>query len=118
MHTAICWPAMSDTSLWPIAVNYAVHHHNHMPHPNVGMMSPIDLDLKTQVSQSHFVICTCGDAHAMSLSLPFKMATSYQNGSLIVIVAFLLVLPSSLLSCATHPQHPYLKDFSSGSCHF
>ena len=51
IHAVICWPAISDTSLWQMAVDYALHHHNHMPQ---DMMSPLDLLLKTQSPQSHF----------------------------------------------------------------
>ena len=31
IHTAIQWPDSIDKSLWPMAVDYALHHHNHMP---------------------------------------------------------------------------------------
>ena len=48
MHAAIRWPSMVETNLWPMAVDYAVYHHNHMPRPSVGMLAPIDLLLKTQ----------------------------------------------------------------------
>ena len=48
MHAAIHWPSMVEMNLWPMAVDYAVYHHNHMAHPSVGMLAPIDLLLKTQ----------------------------------------------------------------------
>ena len=48
MHAAIHWPSMVETNLWPMADDYAVYHHNHMPRPSVGMLAPIDLLLKTQ----------------------------------------------------------------------
>ena len=54
VSAVICWPDVSDTSLWPMAVDYALHHHNHMPRAMVGMISPLDLLLKTQSSQSYF----------------------------------------------------------------
>ena len=31
IHAAIHWPAISDTSLWPMAVDYVRHRQNHMP---------------------------------------------------------------------------------------
>ena len=31
IHAAIQWPDATDKSLWPMAVDYALHHHNHMP---------------------------------------------------------------------------------------
>ena len=54
MHAAIRWPSMVETNLWPMAVDYAVYHHNHMPRPSVGMLAPIDLLLKTQSERTHF----------------------------------------------------------------
>ena len=54
MHAAIRWPSMVETNLWPMAVDYAVYHHNHMPRPSVGMLAPIDLLLKTQSARTHF----------------------------------------------------------------
>ena len=49
MHEAIM-----ETALWPMAVDYATYHHNHMPDPHTGMHSSMDLVLKTQTSWSHF----------------------------------------------------------------
>ena len=54
IHAAICWLDVSDTSLWPMAVDCALHQYNHMPRAAVGMMSPLDLLLRTQSPQSHF----------------------------------------------------------------
>ena len=48
IHAAIHWPAASDTSLPPMAVDYALHHHNHMLQAMVGMMSPLELLLIAQ----------------------------------------------------------------------
>ena len=48
MHAAIRWPSTVETNLWPMTVDYAVYHHNHMPRPSVGMLAPIDFLLKTQ----------------------------------------------------------------------
>ena len=31
IHAIMCWPDVSDTSLWPMAVDYALHHQNEMP---------------------------------------------------------------------------------------
>ena len=31
IHVALCWPVMTDPSLWPIVVDYCVYHHNHYP---------------------------------------------------------------------------------------
>ena len=54
MHAAIRRPSMVETNVWPMAVDYAVYHHNHMPRPSVGMLAPIDLLLKIQSAQTHF----------------------------------------------------------------
>ena len=37
-----------------VAIDYVVHHYNHMPQAIAGMMSPLELILKTRVSHSHF----------------------------------------------------------------
>jgi hypothetical protein len=47
LHAAICWPETAEASLWPMAVNYAVHIHNHMPNRTSGL-SPIDLFTRTR----------------------------------------------------------------------
>ena len=54
MHAAIHWTSMVETNLWPMAVDYTLYHHNHMPRPSVGMLAPIDLLLKTQSARTHF----------------------------------------------------------------
>ena len=48
IHAAIRWPSMLEMNLWPMAVDYAVYHHNHMPRPSVGMLAPVDLLCNTQ----------------------------------------------------------------------
>ena len=42
LHAAIRWPDTADSSLWPMAVDYAVYIHNHMPNRKSGL-APIDL---------------------------------------------------------------------------
>ena len=41
-HAALRWPSWFDKSLWPLAMNYAVHMHNHMPRRQ-DSYSPIEL---------------------------------------------------------------------------
>ena len=47
IHSAIHWPDAADASLWPMAVSYAVHIHNHVPQDSNGL-SPIDVFTKTR----------------------------------------------------------------------
>ena len=47
IHASIQWAAATEKSLWPMAVDYALHHHNHMPRATAGMMSPLDLLQRT-----------------------------------------------------------------------
>ena len=54
IHAAIRWPDAVDTSLWPMAVDYVVYQHNHMPRASAGMMSPLELLLRTKVSRATF----------------------------------------------------------------
>jgi transposase InsO family protein len=42
LHAAIRWPETADASLWPMAVDYAVYIHNHIPNRATGL-SPLDL---------------------------------------------------------------------------
>ena len=54
IHAAIRWPDAADTSLWPMAVDYVVFQHNHMPRTSAGMMSPIDLIVKSKAGRQVF----------------------------------------------------------------
>ena len=42
LHAAIHWPEMADATLWPLAVDYAVHIFNRVPNPETGL-SPLDV---------------------------------------------------------------------------
>ena len=54
IHAAICWPAQADSALWPMAIDYALDHHNHMPCPSTGMLSPLALLQHTNTAHTHF----------------------------------------------------------------
>lgn len=47
LHAAIHWPEATDTCLWPMAVDYAVFIHNHLPNRQTGL-SPVDLFTRTR----------------------------------------------------------------------
>ena len=47
LHAAIHWPDAADTALWPMAVDYAVYIHNHLPNRKTGL-APIDIYTKTK----------------------------------------------------------------------
>jgi hypothetical protein len=51
IHSSIHWPDLSDTSLWPMAVQHAVHIWNHVPNPETGLC-PSDLFTRTRFEQS------------------------------------------------------------------
>ena len=51
LHSAIHWPERADPSLWPMAVEYAINLHNHMPNLTTGL-SPHDLFTRTRWPQS------------------------------------------------------------------
>ena len=42
LHTAIHWPEMADSSLWPMVVQHATYLHNNIPNPSTSF-SPNDL---------------------------------------------------------------------------
>jgi hypothetical protein len=48
LHAAVRWPDLADSSLWPLAMDYAAYTYNHMPSIESGM-APIDLFTKTTV---------------------------------------------------------------------
>ncbi len=48
IHASLRWPDAADASLWPIAVDYAVHVYNKMPNPKSGQ-SPLHISTGTLV---------------------------------------------------------------------
>ena len=50
LHAAIRWPDMADSSLWPMAVDYAAYIYNHVPDASSGL-APIEL--ATRCSQRY-----------------------------------------------------------------
>jgi hypothetical protein len=50
LHAAIHWPEMADATLWPLAVDYAVHVFNRVPNPETGL-SPLDVFSNTRHPQ-------------------------------------------------------------------
>ena len=53
LHAAIYWPDVSNPSLWPMAVQHAVHLFNHMPSTKTGIC-PADLFTCTRWEQQKF----------------------------------------------------------------
>lgn len=51
IHSAIHWPEMSDTCLWPMAVQHAAYLYNHVPDTSTGL-SPLDLFSRSRWEQS------------------------------------------------------------------
>ena len=45
-HAALRWPAQFDKTLWPLAMNYAVHLHNHTPQRR-DLLTPVSLWTRT-----------------------------------------------------------------------
>ena len=108
IHAVICWPAISDTSLWQMAVEYVLHHHNHMPQ---DMMSPLDLLLKTQSTQSHFKdMHIWGCPFAMFLTQCYRVGTNCPNGNLSLTMASLLASLLIILHLYHLCEHPNRKD--------
>lgn len=53
LHSAIHWPAVANTQLWPMAVQHAMFIYNHMPREDSGQ-SPSDLFTKTRWDRRKF----------------------------------------------------------------
>ena len=50
-QSAICWPEHTELSLWPMAIQYAVHLYNHTPNPATSQ-APIEIWTKSKSSYS------------------------------------------------------------------
>jgi hypothetical protein len=53
IHSAVHWPAVADSQLWPMAVRHAVYIWNRMPSDKNGL-SPIDVFTRTRWPQAKF----------------------------------------------------------------
>ena len=53
LHSALHWPDVADSTLWPMAVTHAVYVWNHMPDPTTGL-SPHDVLSKTKWPHKRF----------------------------------------------------------------
>ena len=53
LHSALHWPDVADSTLWPMAVTHAVYVWNHMPDPTTGL-SPHDILSKTKWPHKRF----------------------------------------------------------------
>ena len=52
LHSAIHWPEVTDSTLWPMAVSHAVYLHNHMPNLKTGL-APVDVFTTKSRCQQH-----------------------------------------------------------------
>jgi Reverse transcriptase (RNA-dependent DNA polymerase)/GAG-pre-integrase domain len=73
LHAAIKWPDTCDLSLWPMAVDYAVHIYNHVPNPTTGL-SPMDL-----ISQTKWPLAKCHDLHVWGSPM-YVLDSTMQDG--------------------------------------
>ena len=53
LHSAIHWPDVADSSLWPMAVAHAVYLYNHVPSVESGV-APINIFTRTHWEQHKF----------------------------------------------------------------
>ena len=53
LHSAVRWPETADSSLWPMAVDYAVYLFNHVPNPVTGI-SPVELSTRTALQHKDY----------------------------------------------------------------
>jgi len=54
LHSTIWWPDVADSSLWPMAVDYAVYIYNHIPNVVSGLL-PIELATHTAQQSTDFI---------------------------------------------------------------
>ena len=48
LHTAVHWPGMTDSSSWPLSMEYAAYIYNHTPKMESGV-APIDIFTQTTI---------------------------------------------------------------------
>ena len=53
IHSALHWPDVQDSKLWPLAVRHAAYLFNRMPNPSTGV-SPLDIFSRTRQPQAKF----------------------------------------------------------------
>ena len=53
-HAAIRWPEAHDKTLWPFAMNHAVHLHNHMPRRS-DKLAPIEIWTRSKSTHSQLL---------------------------------------------------------------
>ena len=58
LHSAIHWSDVADATLWPMAVNLAVHIYNHVPNRETGLAT-LDLWSRTRTKTADLM-----DLHA------------------------------------------------------
>jgi hypothetical protein len=73
LHAAIRWPEVADPSLWPMAVDYAVYLHNHLPGSATGL-APIDV-----FTGSKWPMHKCNDLHVWGAPT-FVLDPTLQDG--------------------------------------
>jgi hypothetical protein len=73
LHAAIRWPEVADPSLWPMAVDYAVYLHNHLPTVSTGL-APIDV-----FTGSKWPMHKCNDLHVWG-SPTYVLDPTLQDG--------------------------------------
>ena len=53
LHSAVHWPDMAESQLWPMACRHAVFLYNHIPRTDNGL-APVDIFARTRWEQSKF----------------------------------------------------------------
>ena len=53
LHAAVRWPETADSSLWPMAVDYALYIFNHVPNATTGI-SPVELCTRTMLDSKDY----------------------------------------------------------------
>jgi hypothetical protein len=83
LHSAIHWPELADTALWPMAVAHATFLYNHVPNVETGI-APVDLFTRTRWGNSvNSMTFMFGDALSIFSTRPLPMERNCPDGSLV-----------------------------------
>jgi hypothetical protein len=91
-HSTVRWPNIADSSLWPMAVDYAVHVFNHVPNAVSGI-SPIELVTRLAQPNKDFKHLHVWGSPTYVLDPTLQSGRNFQSGNHVPDVLSLSVCP-------------------------
>ena len=99
LHATLKWPEHYNKHLWPLAMSYAVHLHNHTPRREEGL-NPIEIWSRTRRNYSHLKNSHPWGVQPMCYTQAYRMDLNFQSRNLDQEEEYLWV---------SHPYMPQAK---------